>query len=219
MAILTNTFQNENNNDGDDKNLESLWNSSQPAPDDEPVPRGNYLTKIVEGKRGQANNGTKFYQTKHIIQDGDRTGQAVFQKYWLTNNAMPRTRRELAKHGITSFEQLDSPLPAELVCETRIVIEESDDGYRSNKIVRLKVVRVEEKRADPFAPELTGESDICESLEGTDSEKDKVSPETQNDTAKTEKQSDRPSPPLKRKRPRSAAPRCVKRRPDSEDSQ
>ena len=69
---------------------------------------------------------------------------------YLTPKAMPYTKRELGKIGITSMDQLKQPAPTGFLCELTVVLRAGDDDVQRNEVRGLRVTGRE--AADPFAP-------------------------------------------------------------------
>ena len=63
-------------------------------------------------------------------------------------------KRDLAKIGIATTEQLERPLPAGIVVAARVALRKDDDGAEFNRVTRFDVVAVETPAPDPFAPVL-----------------------------------------------------------------
>lgn len=62
-------------------------------------------------------------------------------------------KRDLAKIGVTSLEQLDSPLPQGIRCKIVVALRKDDDGTERNRVVRFEVLGIDEPVKDAFAPE------------------------------------------------------------------
>jgi hypothetical protein len=84
------------------------------------------------------------------VLDGDHTGRRFWHDLWLTPAAMPMTKRDLGKLGVTRLEQLERPLPQGIRCRVRLVVHRDDDGSERNRVRALDVIGIEPP--DPFTP-------------------------------------------------------------------
>jgi hypothetical protein len=71
---------------------------------------------------------------------------------WLTAAALPRSKRDLAKLGITTPEQLEQQLPRGLRCKVTVALRRDDSGVERNEVRSFEVIGVDKIEADPFAP-------------------------------------------------------------------
>jgi len=55
--------------------------------------------------------------------------------------------------GVTAHAMLDRPLPPGIVCTVRVIVRRDDDGTERNRVQRFEVLRIDEPKADPFAPQ------------------------------------------------------------------
>ena len=88
-----------------------------------------------------------------------------------TQAALPMTKRDLSKLGITTPEQMERPIPKGIVCKVSVTLRADDDGTQRNHVRKFDVLRVEIPQADPFAPtgdaaEPTGAADTSFIPEG-----------------------------------------------------
>jgi len=76
---------------------------------------------------------------------------------WLTPAALPMSKRDLGKLGVTSIEQLEQPLPAGIRCTVKLALRRSDDGGEYNRVRSFDVIGIDaDPTADPdFAPGTT----------------------------------------------------------------
>lgn len=131
----------------------SLWNSTTAAGDFGPVPAGEYECDVSRGGlEASRTKQTPGYQIEFTVRDGDHKGRKVWHDAWLTPAALPQTKRDLLKLGITSPEQMERSLPRGIVCKVKVALRRDDDGTERNKVQRFDVLRIETPEPDPFAP-------------------------------------------------------------------
>ena len=126
------------------------------------LPPGEYVCQVANGELEQSRSkGTPGYKLEFSVIDGEYKGRKVWHDCWLTEAAMPQTKRDLGKLGVTSLDQLERPLPPGIRCKVRVVIRKDDDGNQHNRVRMFEVVGIDTPKADPFAP-----IDKAESLAG-----------------------------------------------------
>jgi hypothetical protein len=135
---------------GDRENLSSLWKTTAAAAELAPLPTGEYTFRVLTGELFRAKTGTPGYKLTLEVIEGDLTGRRAWADFWLTPAALPMTKRDLAKIGVTSLEQLEQPLPPGILIKGRLTIRTDDDGKESNRLVRFECVGIEP--GDPFEP-------------------------------------------------------------------
>jgi hypothetical protein len=113
-----------------------------------PLPRGTYRCRVTDGELVTSKGGTPGYSLTFTVDDGEHKGRKVWHTAWLTPAALPMTKRDLAKLGVTSLDMLDRPLPPGFVCDVKVVVRADDDGVERNRVVSFAVVEV---LADPTA--------------------------------------------------------------------
>src|SRR4051812_41146125 len=87
--------------------LVGAWETTKVAVDFGALPEGEYTACIVDGELGQARTGTPRYKLTFEVAEGPLSGRRFWHDLWLTEVALPITKRELLKLGVKSFEQLD----------------------------------------------------------------------------------------------------------------
>lgn len=132
--------------------LEQAWSETAPAAAPGPLPAGAYDCRILAGELSQARTGTPSYKLTLEVLDGENTGGRIWHDLWLTQKAMARTKRDLAKLGIREFTQLDQPLPRGITVRANVVLRRQDDGREHNRVRDFEVIGIEEASPDPFAP-------------------------------------------------------------------
>jgi hypothetical protein len=135
--------------------LARLFTETEAAADMVPLPRGRYLCRIADGELTESKTGKAGYQLTFIVDDGEHKGRRVWHTCWLTPAALPMTKRDLGKLGVTSLDMLERPLPAGIVCDVTVALRADDDGTTRNRVVSFDVVAV---LPDPTADEDFGSS-------------------------------------------------------------
>jgi hypothetical protein len=135
---------------------------AEAAGDMVPLPRGTYRSRVTDGEVVSSKGGTPGYTLTFTVDDGEHKGRKVWHTAWITPAAMPMTKRDLAKLGVTSLDMLDRPLPVGIVCDVKVVLRVDDDGVERNRVVSFDVV---EMLADP-----TGDDDFASPLPATTQE-------------------------------------------------
>lgn len=139
------------NGSGDDFN--DLWNNTEAAGEQGPLPPGEYVAHIVKGElEASRARGTPGYKLTFQVIEGEFRGRRFWNDCWLTPAAMPQTKRDLAKLGVTELEQLEKPLPKFIRCKCKLALRRDDDGNERNRLKSFEVVGLDEPESDPFAP-------------------------------------------------------------------
>lgn len=120
-----------------------------------PLPRGTYRCRVTDGELVTSKGGTPGYSLTFTVDDGEHKGRKVWHTAWLTPAALPMTKRDLAKLGVTSLDMLDRPVPPGIVCDVKVVVRADDDGVERNRVVSFAGVEV---LADPTADDDFGSS-------------------------------------------------------------
>lgn len=139
--------------DGAADRLRQSWDATAAAGELAPLPPNEYTAHIIAGtlETGKT-RGTPGYKLTFRICEGDYTGRQFWHDIWLTEAALPMAKRDLAKLGVTSLDQLDNPLPPGIRCKCKLVVRRGDDGAEYNKLRTFAVVGIDEPEADAFAP-------------------------------------------------------------------
>lgn len=143
------------------QNLEDLartFDSIEAAPEYEPVPAGTYEVDFINGAWCRSSNGTTGYTCHFEIAAGEYRGRRIYHTLWLSEAAMPYSKRELAKLGIDKLEQCEQPVPPGIFCTVKVVERTEDNGSRSNRVVRMEAGG---RRQDP-----TGDPDFASPMRG-----------------------------------------------------
>ena len=146
MGRLSDILQN-----GDADRLRRSWETSQAAKDFAPLPSGEYLADVTKGElETSRSNRTPGYKMEFTVCDGEHTGRKVWHDCWLTEAAMPQTKRDMMKLGVTSLDQLERPLPPGIRCKLRVAVRRDDNGNECNRVKSFDVVAITPPKADAF---------------------------------------------------------------------
>lgn len=132
--------------------LRDSWNRTRAADEFKPLPAGTYIARVVSGELFTAKTGTPGYKLAFAVLDGEHTGRHFWHDLWLTPVALPMTKRDLSKLGITSVDQLEMPLPAGVRCKVKLALRRDDDGTEHNRVRAFDALGIDEPERDPFAP-------------------------------------------------------------------
>lgn len=135
-------------------NIGDIWNNSTAAGEFGPMPRGEYLARIISGefRTSRANETPGYVLTFEVLEPVEHAKRKFWLDCWLTPAAMPSAKRDLGKLGVTSLEQLEQPLPRYFICKCKLALRRDDDRNESNRVISFEVIRFEKPEADPFAP-------------------------------------------------------------------
>jgi hypothetical protein len=142
------------------------------------LPKGEYVAHVVEGLLDTTKKGKPEYRLTFRVAEGDYAGRKFWHHCYLTAAALPMAKRDLAKFGITSLDQLDNPLPAGIRCKVKLSLRQNDDGTEFNKVERFEVVAVDKPERDPFAPAdpVEGEPPAAAGKPSTNAEESELFP-------------------------------------------
>lgn len=140
--------------------LARQFDEAEAAGDMLPLPRGTYRCRLTDGELVTSKGGTPGYQVVFTVDDGDHKGRRLWHTAWLTPAALPMTKRDLAKLGVTSLDMLDRPLPAGFVCDVKVALRVDDDGVERNRVVSFAVVAtlIDPTADDDFASPMPATS-------------------------------------------------------------
>ena len=128
--------------------LARQFDETEAASDMLPLPRGEYRCRVTDGELVTSKCGTPGYSLTFTVDDGEHKGRKLWHTAWLTPAALPMTKRDLAKLGVTSLDMLENPLPVGFVCDVKVAVRADDDGVERNRVVSFNVVAL---LADPSA--------------------------------------------------------------------
>ena len=159
---------------GNGGNINELWNSTTAADDFGPLPGGSYICRLTSGELRTARTGTPEYVLTFKVLDGDHKGRQVWHSLYLTPAALPMAKRDLAKLGVASLEQLEQPIPQGIRCKVRVVLRRDDDETERNRVRSFEVLGVDPPEVHPFAPadSTSREANEAQGAEPSSSESD-----------------------------------------------
>lgn len=131
--------------------LAQQFDAAEAASDSAAIPAGKYRCLAVSGELHKSRGGTPGYRVTFCIDEGEHRGVRLRLDCWLTPAAMPMSKRDLVKLGVS---RLDTPFPQGHVAEVTVVKYADDDGIERNRIRSFAVVgRVSDPTIDPdFSP-------------------------------------------------------------------
>jgi hypothetical protein len=88
----------------DRENLQRAWKTTAAAAEFAPLPKGEYTFRILSGELFTAKRGTPGYKLTLEVTEGEFEGRRTWADYWLTPAALPMTKRDLAKIGVSDLE-------------------------------------------------------------------------------------------------------------------
>jgi hypothetical protein len=135
--------------------IRAAWNATAAATDFAPLPTGTYDARIISGELTTAKSGTPGYKLAFKVLDGEHAGRQFWHDLWLTAAALPMSKRDLGKLGVTSLEQLEKPLPPGIRCRVKLILRVGDDGTEHNRVRSFDVLGIDTVADDDFAPEAT----------------------------------------------------------------
>ncbi len=134
--------------------LRKLWNETTPTSDLAPLPAGEYVAHVVDGKLDRSRtNATPGYKLTFRVIEGPHNGRLLWHDCWLTPAALARSMGDLAKLGITTLEQMDQPLPRWIRVRCKVVVRNDDDGTARNRVRAFDAIGLDQPEQDPFAPD------------------------------------------------------------------
>jgi hypothetical protein len=141
---------------GSGESLRKAWDSTAAAGEFAPLPAGDYTAHVagLELFNARTKNTPGVKITFKVI-GGENAGRLLWHDCWLTEAALPQTKRDLAKLGITALEQLERPLPTNIRirCTVQVTLRTEDDGTTYNRVKRFDVLGIDTPEVDAFAPD------------------------------------------------------------------
>jgi hypothetical protein len=142
-------------NAGGGGDLRDLWNTTDAAGEMGPLPPGEYLADIVNGEleTSRTKSTPGFKMTFAVVEPVEFAGRRFWHDCWLTAAALPQTKRDLAKIGVQSLDQLEKPLQARIRCRVKLALRRDDNGDERNRLKTFEVVGIVRPERDAFAPD------------------------------------------------------------------
>lgn len=141
-------------NNGSADQLRNQWDRTEAAADFVPLPGGSYEAHVESVQLFNAKTGTPGVKIQFRVCDGEHTGRFVWHDAWLTPAALPQTKRDCAKLGLTTLDQLENAnvQPGRIRCKLRVALRRDDDGTERNHVRGFDLLGIDEPAAEPFAP-------------------------------------------------------------------
>jgi hypothetical protein len=136
----------------DRERLNKAWSETKAAQDLAPLPSGMYIARVIDGTATTAKTGTLGFKLTFRVLEGEFAGRLFWHDLWLTEAAMPMSKRDLLKLGVTSLDQLDNPLPQGIRCRVKLALRKDDNGNEHNRVRSFDVLGIDPPERDPFAP-------------------------------------------------------------------
>jgi hypothetical protein len=145
---------------GDD--IRDLWNTTEAAGEMGPLPPGDYTADIIGGEleTSRTNRTAGYKMTFEVVEPTEFAGRRFWHDCWLTPAALPQSKRDLGKLGVTALTQLERPLPARFRCRVKLALRKDDNGEERNRVRTFEVTGIVEPERDPFAPEALPADDL-----------------------------------------------------------
>jgi len=140
---------------GSTDTIRRQWNETEAAGDFELLPAGTYIGHVHHVELFNAKTGTPGVRIQFRIAEGDHTGRMLFHNCWLTEAALPQTKRDCAKLGLDSIDKLEDAAvtPGRIRCKVRVALRTDDNGEQHNRVRRFDVLGIDEPERDAFAPD------------------------------------------------------------------
>lgn len=129
------------------------FDSAQPAPEYTPLAAGIYQVRIVSGSYQQTKSNADGYRIAFEVVEGPHKGRRMSRTYTFGDKAIEYTKRDLAKFGLTTGQQLLEPFPAmgrEVFCRLFVAVQRGDNGAEFNDVKKIDAVRVVDSAAKDF---------------------------------------------------------------------
>jgi hypothetical protein len=145
---------------GDD--IFDAWDNTAAAGEMGPLPPGEYIADIVAGEleASRTNRTPSYKMTFEVVEPTEFAGKRFWHPCWLTSAALPQSKRDLGKLGVTALTQLERPLPARFRCRVKLALRKDDNGEERNRVRTFEVTGIVEQERDPFAPEALPADDL-----------------------------------------------------------
>lgn len=137
---------------GERERIAAAFNETDAATDFEPLPPNTYDAHLIGLDLFNSRGGTPGVKMTFRVVEGDYTGRQFWNDLWLTEAALPMTKRDLAKLGITTMDQIESELPQWIRCRCKVALRRDDDGNEYNRVRKFDVIGIDKPERDAFAP-------------------------------------------------------------------
>tara|TARA_B100001123_G_scaffold345962_1_gene394108 strand:+ start:998 stop:1522 length:525 start_codon:yes stop_codon:yes gene_type:complete len=133
--------------------ISDAWDNAEIAEEWGPLPAGKYVAEIISGELfNSATKNTPGYKLTFKVVEGEHAGRQFWNDLWLTEAAIPISKRDLGKLGMQAVEDTAIPLRHIFRCRVLLALRTDDDGSQFNRVKRFDVESVRDVEKDPFAP-------------------------------------------------------------------
>lgn len=138
---------------GDSETIRRLWSSSGVAQETGLLPPGTYEALIIAGElfASRINETPGYKLTFQVVVPVNYAGRQFWHDCWFTSKAMPNSKRDLAKLGVTDFAQLENPLPVGIRCRVELGLQPDGNGNKQNRVRSFEVIAFDEPKPDASA--------------------------------------------------------------------
>ena len=138
---------------GNGGGIDDLWDATAAADDFGPLPSGEYIAHLTAGELIQSRtNQTPGYRMTFTVIEGDFANRRFWHECWLTPAALPQTKRDLAKIGISKPAMMEQAIPKGIRCKCKLALRKDDQGNESNRLKTFEVIGIDKPTVDEFAP-------------------------------------------------------------------
>jgi hypothetical protein len=134
----------------DREKLQQAWEKTEAADDFAPLPSGEYICRVLSGELFNSKKKTPGYKLTFEVTEGEHADRRIWHDLWLTPQALPMSKRDLAKLGVTKLDQLEQPLPPGILVKVKLALRKDDDGQEHNRVRSFEAIGIE--KGDAYAP-------------------------------------------------------------------
>ena len=130
------------------------FDTVEAAPEFTVLPPGVYKARVLRGEYKTTKDGAEAYRILFEVVEGPYEGQIVGRTWTFGAKALPYTKRDLTKLGLSTKVQLLSPFPEfghDYIVQLVVVRRCDDNGTEWNDVKRIEVIDIEETPAARYA--------------------------------------------------------------------
>ena len=135
-----------------DEELARRFRASEEASEFVLLPADEYIANAIRGAFDTTKNGVPEFKVEFEISEGFFVGQRLWLHLYLSEKALPISKRDLKKFGITDLAQVRDGWPGTWRCRVKVSVQTSDSGNESNRTQLLEVLSRLDPGPEPFAP-------------------------------------------------------------------
>ena len=136
----------------EEESFKQVWGATKAATEFAPLPAGDYVTHVVSGELFLSKANTPGVKICFKVIEGDYARKHIWLNLWFSPAALPMTKRDLAKLGVTDPEQLEKPIPQGIRCRVKVAVRKEENGDEFNRVKSFEVLGIDTPEVDPFAP-------------------------------------------------------------------